>query len=296
MSDQPKTDAFVKFGELARTWGQQYEDDPAFSGHSANRYRLAIALSLLADRKPSSVIDVGCGSGEPLIAMLRRGYQVRGFDYSDQMVEQARDNLRRAGFPEDLVFRDNMEDLATPPAQAACVVALGSLYYARDFHLAVRNVVSLMAPGGDVIVSLRNELFSLFSLNRGTIDFVERRLVPQVALTDSTRAALRDYLTDRLGADEQGRAFQTVDDIGVHSLFHNPLTVERDVLSPAGLVLRGLYFYHFHALPPAFEHRMPQEFRRLSASMEVPTDWRGLFMASAFVVHAQRPAAVVSAT
>ena len=33
-------------------------------------------------------------------------------------------------------------------------------------------------------------------------------------------------------------------------------------------------------------HLVPEEFRALSAQMEVETDWRGLFMASSFVVHA----------
>ena len=75
----------------------------------------------------------------------------------------------------------------------------------------------------------------------------------------------------------------------VHTYNHNPLTVQNDLLTPHGLELKGLYFYHFHALPPVFEHTDREEFRRLSAKLEEnPADWRGLFMCSTFIVHAQK--------
>ena len=63
------------------------------------------------------------------------------------------------------------------------------------------------------------------------------------------------------------------------------LTVEDEVLEPLGLKLQGIYFYHFHALPPVFEHTRPEEFRSKSWQMENPLDWRGHFLASCFIVH-----------
>jgi hypothetical protein len=45
-----------------------------------------------------------------------------------------------------------------------------------------------------------------------------------------------------------------------------------------------LLFYHYHCLPPMFEQAVPELFRRRSVAMEDPADWRGYFMASAFVV------------
>jgi hypothetical protein len=64
--------------------------------------------------------------------------------------------------------------------------------------------------------------------------------------------------------------------------------VEEELLLPNGLVLTGLYYYHFHALPPIFEHTHQQLFYELSSKREIPTDWRGLVSASCFVVHATK--------
>jgi hypothetical protein len=43
-------------------------------------------------------------------------------------------------------------------------------------------------------------------------------------------------------------------------------------------------FYHYHCLPPLMEPAAPTLFRARSVAMEKPEDWRGHFMASAFIL------------
>ena len=73
----------------------------------------------------------------------------------------------------------------------------------------------------------------------------------------------------------------------VLSRTHNPLLVKQQ-LEREGLVDVELLFYHYHCLPPMFEAMLPEFFRTQSLSMEDPRDWRGYFMASAFVVTGRR--------
>jgi hypothetical protein len=75
-----------------------------------------------------------------------------------------------------------------------------------------------------------------------------------------------------------------IDEKNVFSKTHNPLNIEKDLLDKTNLSLQGIYFYHFHFLPPAFENNFPVKFRRESWKIENPTDWRGFFLASGFVV------------
>jgi 2-polyprenyl-3-methyl-5-hydroxy-6-metoxy-1,4-benzoquinol methylase len=288
MNDSSQIDAFVKFGELADSWGKQYEEDGALTVHSANRFRARIVLTLLERINATRVLDVGCGSGEPLIAMLRQGYDAYGFDLAESMVTRAKENVAAAGFDAARVVQADMERPDLAHRDWPTLVALGSVYYARDFAQTLRALTEMMSPGGHFIFSLRNDLFSLFSLNGYTVDFFERALIPD-AVPSELRARAGEWLRSRLAEGEVASRFQTVDDLKIRSRFDNPLTVQQDVLDPAGLRLEGLYFYHFHPLPPVFEHLEPEAFRRASASMENPVDWRGLFMASAFVVHARRP-------
>ncbi len=72
----------------------------------------------------------------------------------------------------------------------------------------------------------------------------------------------------------------------VLSQFHNPFELD-GLFGEAGLRIDRKHFYHFHGLPPMFEGAYPELFRTLSLEMERdPGDWRGHFMASAFVVEA----------
>ena len=68
--------------------------------------------------------------------------------------------------------------------------------------------------------------------------------------------------------------------------FRNPLTIEQDLFSKNGLAVKNIHFYHYHALPPVFSEKHPKFFREKSMDLEKPGDWRGNFMASAFVVEA----------
>ena len=62
---------------------------------------------------------------------------------------------------------------------------------------------------------------------------------------------------------------------------------EKEIFNPVGFHVDRIHFYHYHALPPIFEKKNPELFRELSLKMEKPDDWRGYFMASAFVVEAK---------
>lgn len=289
MSGDAKLDAFVKFGELAGEYGRQYGEVDLAAAYPANKFRLDIALSLLKKIKPRRVLDVGCGSGEPLVAMLSQGHKAEGIDFAPEMVAAARETLVRAGHSKDLVWRADMENLeGFEPGAYDCIAALGSLYYARDFDAALGNVVSLLPKGGHLLFSLRNDLFSLFSANAYTMRFLMTGLMPSGEFPEALRRKVFEHLSERLAEDGVERQFKTVDDLNIHSVSHNPLTVEAEVLAPNGLSMEGTYFYHYHAMPPIFEHSDPEIFRTLSAGIENPTDWRGLFMASAFVVHARK--------
>lgn len=68
---------------------------------------------------------------------------------------------------------------------------------------------------------------------------------------------------------------------------HNPFVL-REQMAAAGFRDVKVLFYHFHALPPMLERLLPETFRAQSMAMENPHDWRGYFMASAFLLSGQR--------
>ena len=283
-----KTSAWSHFGANAQTYGDDYKEIE-HKKYPANRYRLHIVKEILSSISPRLILDLGCGTGEPLIDFLKSGLATKGVDKSPKMIEKCKENLEVAKLDPTLVSLGDMERPEELPQDSFdCLVALGAVYYAEKFEKTMRGLSNILPDGGHFIFSLRNELFSLFSMNKYTKTFFQNHLIPYESFDAKLRSRVDAFLSERFERLEQKRKFETVDTMGVHSITHNPLTIEENVLAPAGLDLISLSFYHYHPLPPIFEHTDSEVFRALADQHEKPNDWRGYLMASAFVVHARK--------
>lgn len=278
--------AATEFGAESTTYDKNY--DLAHDRYPDHVFRLKIFLDLLAALKPKQLLDAGCGSGVPLINFLDADYNTYGFDLSPNMVQEAKQNVKAAGHDDSRVFQGDLDNFSPPTSEKFdAIAALGSVYYTPDTLATLGNLKSHLTNNGDLIFSLRNELFSLFSLNKYSVEYLTERIYPIRELSTELRNSVEEFLSSKFTDADIAQLFKNVDERQIMSQLHNPLTVATELLDPIGMELVDIYYYHFHALPPIFEHTHPQEFRKLSAACESPSDWRGLFMASCFVVHAR---------
>ena len=280
-------EAFVEFGSEADTYDRNYRLDAG--RYPDHVYRLRIFEDLLQKIKPKTVLDAGCGSGVPLVTFLKAGFDAYGFDRSPEMVDETQKRVESAGFEKHRVFQGDLDSFERPigaPFDVAC--GLGTVYYTPNTVTTLRHVGSHVKDDGDLIFSLRNELFSLCSQNEYSADYLLRNIFAISNTTGSLRDDVLNFFAERYPKMNVEKLFENVDERAIKSHLHNPLTIESSLLTPSGLRLEGLYYYHFHALPPIFEHTHQSEFYELSAQCENPTDWRGVVMASCFVVHAKK--------
>jgi hypothetical protein len=160
--------------------------------------------------------------------------------------------------------------------------------------LVLRNLVGSVRPGGLVACEARNELFSLFTLNRYTHNFLRSRLIDEQLLLSRARevgeevdlSAMLEQLGGhfRLDLPPIRKGYENEPGYDeVLSRTHNPFELS-SAARDAGLRDVEILFYHYHALPPMFEALAPKLFRVASLAIESPRDWRGYFMASAFII------------
>lgn len=114
-------------------------------------------LDGMRDNFPSSgnIVDLGCGTGVPLTRYFaNRGYQVTGYDISEQMLEIARREVPQAQF-----FQAAMEELELEPGSLDMVVSFFAVIHLdRDLHLALfEKIARWLRPGGVVLMSLGAE-------------------------------------------------------------------------------------------------------------------------------------------
>lgn len=277
------------YDERAGSYRGTYECD--LSAHyPSNVIRLNLIKSILARQKARTVLEAGCGTGDVVAELLKAGFEVRGFDFSRGMVRETQLHLERQGLDPQVVTWGDVEDPTTyPSGRFDAILCLGVLPHVRDEVKVLENLRDRLAASGRVVVGLRNGLFATFTFNQYSYDFF-MELIRAERLPPEIRVRAERFFRERmvLGVAEgeirtSGGTLQYTD---IRARLHNPLTVDH-LFETAGLRVRGLYFYHFHALPPQFEQTNAAFFRERSLEIEDAMDWRGHLMASAFLVEAE---------
>jgi len=254
--------------------------------YPANTYALEYLVEACAAAGLTRLVEVGVGHGTAIDVLTRAGLDITGFDRDPAMVETSRQAMAAAGLDPDRASLGDIEDPATYRAVADAapfdaLLALGILPTATDEAATLRAMASLVRPGGHVFVEYRNVLFSLVTFNRHTRDFILDDLLEGVSST--MRQSVSDYLAPRLDLDRPPLPS------GVAPKYHNPLTVPAE-FEKLGFVDATPFCFHYHPGMPALERDDPVLFHAQAARMEhEPSGWKGLFLCSAFLVHARVP-------
>jgi 2-polyprenyl-3-methyl-5-hydroxy-6-metoxy-1,4-benzoquinol methylase len=274
------------------TWAKTYFDDYYTGAGAYPPAHVDIVRNLLKASGARTLLDAGCGPASMLRRLTDLGLELHGFDLTQEMVEEARRVMAEWRVPAERLWQGSVAEAADfrRPARgydaAVCFGVFPHVPQALD-AVAIANLHASLAPGGFAAIEARNELFALFTLNRYTRDLFVKRLID----VDSLSGAEREALAPALAAMEQQLRMDLppvragYDE--VLSRTHNPFEM-RAAMEQAGFRDVRLHFYHYHALPPMLESHAPEWFRKRSLQLEDPADWRGHFMASAFVVSGVR--------
>ena len=280
------------------TWGESYYADYYGDEAPYPPIHRDIIIDLLARSGARTLLDAGCGPASMLRDMPEE-LELYGFDLTPEMVDEARRVLSDRGLPPERIWEGSVLDPRSfsPPGGTPdsfdATICIGVLPHIeeKDDEVVLQNLRSSLKPGGLAIVEARNQLFSLFTMNRYTHELFMSHLIPTAALQEQVgsdeplRAAL-DAVENMFRLDEPpvrtGKAGEPGYD-QVLSRSHNPLMLKQ-LFVDAGFDGVEMLFYHFHALPPLAGKHVPRLAREVSLAMENPNDWRGLFMASAFLV------------
>jgi 2-polyprenyl-3-methyl-5-hydroxy-6-metoxy-1,4-benzoquinol methylase len=304
MSTQPETaspetgDVAAHYDAVAADYHLQYrrENLDTLTDYPANYFRLQILVNRLARLRARRVYEVGVGEGTPLLTLAHMGIDVAGCDISEAMVERAKTQLLEAGLSPSAVSWGDIEDSTTfahhlreGPFDA--VIAAGVLPHVANDALFLENVGMLLRPGGTALVEFRNALFSLFTFNRKTREFILDDLLQGV--DPLVRGVVAEELESRLAMDQPAPR-TTLGDHGapgydaIPARFHNPFEL-LDEVQRRGFTDARIHWYHYHPAPPLLEPRLGPAFRKAAFALEHdPRDWRGHFLCSAGVVEATR--------
>ncbi len=136
----------ASYGRFARYYDRiydgivDYEGDVDFLERVFRRFR----------RRPRTILDLGCGTGNHDLPLARRGYEVTGVDRSSAMLVRAREKSVAAGIQVRFVRSDMRSfDLGKTFDAAVCMFgAFGYLLTPRDIERCLRSVRRHLSSAG----------------------------------------------------------------------------------------------------------------------------------------------------
>ena len=285
------------YSSVSDIYEEMYDVDRLLSSevYMADYFRYKLIIKRIKKLKiTGKILDVGCGEGTPLIRICKSTkLDPLAIDITESMVEKTKENFIKNKFnPRNVLLGDvskkNSFDKIFKSKKFDVAICLGVMPHVQDVTLTLKNIRQKLKKNGKLFVSFRNELFSLFTLNRPTKEFFLSNFFTNIP--KKNRILIEQDLNKRFEIElpplrirnkKGGPGYDTTP-----SGFHNPLTIEKATKN-AGFKQQIVHFYHYHPLPPMYENTNVSKklFRKLSIELEKnPNDWRGYFMCSAFLL------------
>lgn len=278
----------------ASTYADQYDEKKIWTNeeYPANFFRLKLVRKLLTDASVKTLYEHGVGDATPLVTIAGDGIRVAGNDISPEMVKFARTNLINHGLDPgavnllDVQSQDAINAERERAGEFEAVMALGVIPHVEDDGWFVASMDKFMAPGGRMLLQFRNSMFSMFTFNRLTKEFVMDELLPDVPA--SVRLAVETDLDQRLAVDKPPKRTRPTGDgyDEILSRFHNPFELS-EIVKSFGYKEIQFHWYNYHPAYPMLSGEIdPKVYRQAQIDLEGDTSWRGMFLCSAGLIEA----------
>ncbi len=278
----------------ASTYADQYDETKIWTNeeYPANYFRLKLVRRILVDAGVTSLYEHGVGDATPLVTIAGDGIRVAGNDVSPEMVKFARANMTKHGLDLEAI---NLLDVQSPDSidlerekagSFDAVMALGVIPHVEDDRWFVASMDKFLEPGGRLLLQFRNSMFSMFTFNRLTKEFVMDELLPDVP--ESVRKIVSADLDQRLAVDKPPKRTRPTGDgyDEILSKFHNPFELS-EIVKSFGYKDLQFHWYNYHPAYPMLAGSIdPKVYRQAQMDLEGDTSWRGMFLCSAGLIQA----------
>jgi SAM-dependent methyltransferase len=305
--------AYVReyFSQHASQWMRRaYGDGRHPRDYPVGVQRLRLTMEAVLERLGAlrgGLVDLGCGGGELCLHAAGLGFEATGIDVAAGMIEEA--ERRAGGLPEAARRRVRFrvgDALASglPAGSADAVTAVGLVEYLDGDDGFFAEAARLLRPGGVLVVSCRNRLFNLASLNDYTRDEIDagsagallgelggfppaadarERLRELAARLREAGAELDDALAQDMAEAARPAVPREVPSFARPRRQHTPQALTATA-ARHGFRAPAFLAVHPHPLPPSLEAIAPRFYNRLAIAWEaLERDPMGLYWSSAFL-------------
>ncbi|HMK47213.1 MAG TPA: class I SAM-dependent methyltransferase [Methanocella sp.] len=147
-----------------KIWDGDVVSDKQYFSHKFNANMEKLEAIIGNDKQ--WIIDIGCGSGLPMLTFARKGYKVSLFDYSKKSIEIAKEHFTKAGIkPEEVFCQDILKNtLESDRYDVAVSYGVIEHFYDDGKKFFIQEMYRVVKPGGIVVISQPNKACIPFTI------------------------------------------------------------------------------------------------------------------------------------
>jgi SAM-dependent methyltransferase len=292
MATNQQQETLDYFRKHAEAWKAKAQDSGNIKVNVIEQ-RNGYVLQIADERRVRSFLDVGCGTGELVHEIARRGVDATGVDYAPEMIKLA-SSAQHASTTVNFVCC-SIFDLEMKDESYDLISANGFIEYIS--HTELRRFFQLvekaLAPGGSFIVGSRNRLFNLTSMNQFTLQETNGGgidLLLKEAIKWATTDEFVKFTTDECAPLQPSDTKHETTGIHVATRFqYSPLQLI-NLLQEIGLQAIEVYPVHIHGVTPEFKKTNPDVHTSISNLLQTFArhNTQLLAQASSFMLHVKK--------
>ena len=178
--------------DLHQHWiDSYYTEDDTF-------YELAFdyITNILKAPENSVLLDAGCGNCAHSIRLANRGFFVKAIDFSEAVLEMARENISTKGLEGKInIQRANILALPFQDKTFRYILCWGVLMHIPDLEKAITELTRVLKPGGILVISEGN----IYSIQSMILLILKRFLGKKKADVKKTPSGIESWGTTSAG-------------------------------------------------------------------------------------------------
>lgn len=257
-----------------------------------NEYVLQVADECPAMR---SFLDVGCGTGELVCHIARRGVDATGVDYASEMINLASKKAQDEGTTRAKFVCCSIFDFEMQRESYDLISANGFIEYVsqQETQAFFDLVAQALAPGGSFVVGSRNRLFNLVSMNDFTLQEAESGgidLLLREAVKWTTAKEMVGVVSAECAPLQAPETEHTKTGIDVTTRFQYSPFQLINLLQDRGLRAVEVYPVHIHGVTPSFKEANPEMHASIANLLQAHArhNTQLLAHASTFMLHVKK--------
>lgn len=295
MTTKQQNEALRYFEQHAEDW-QHKALSADLQKVNVIRQRNGFVLDVIESRASTdATLDVGCGTGDLVCDIARRGIDATGIDFADTMIDIARATAKQEKLEKAHFYCSSIFDFDITARRYDVVSANGFIEYISldDLNRFLDQSYHGLNPGGSFVLGSRNRLFNIFSINSFTLEEIDNGAA-NLLLREATALASGVGLAALSGLDTAPLQKQDSEHartgIQVATRYQFTPAQLAKLLHARGFTLKQLYPIHIHTVPPAFKELHPDIHVSISNMLQNFANEQMCLVpySSSFMIHAER--------